>query len=265
MLRISKLIALLTDFGTRDHYVGSFKGILLSNDPHVNIIDITHSLDPFNIQEASYTLWASFRSFPRGTLFCCVVDPGVGSDRDIVLLSTKHYRFIAPANGLLDIVAADIDIEECVIVNVKRCQSLGIIPRTISATFHGRDIIAPLAASIAKGIQPALCGRQSFYPVRPIFFKKHEAPARVLSIDRFGNIITNIESESQEKLRRWMKGLKVKNHSVTSWITHYHEAVSNRPYLITGSSGLVEIVVNKESAAKTLGVTLETRIRVLKS
>jgi S-adenosylmethionine hydrolase len=251
-------IVLLTDFGTSDHYAGTMKGVILSINPRAQVIDLTHEVHPQNIQEAGYLLWASYRYFPEQTIFVAVVDPGVGSGRRILCLEAAHRTFIAPDNELLNFV-----IEQ---ENVSRSYEILQPPRflsgPVSSTFHGRDIFAPLAALLSIGKPVSRFGRPFDVkkPTSP-FYKPEKGieAARILHIDRFGNIITNVPEEYFEDCTIGVGITKVSKH-----IRSYAEAPQNHACLIVGSSGLIEVVVKGGSAAETLRADLATAITVLK-
>ena len=148
------IIALLTDFGTKDYFVGAMKGVILNINENAKIIDITHEIEPQNIRSASFTLRACYKNFPPKTIFVAVVDPGVGSERRAILVETEDYFFIAPDNGLLSFIFNESDdflVYE--ITNEK------FFNQPVSQTFHGRDIFAPCAAHLSKGVLPAEFGK----------------------------------------------------------------------------------------------------------
>lgn len=252
------LIALLTDFGSRDHYVGTMKGVIKSISPDAEIVDITHEVSPHNIREAGYLLWASYRYFPRKTVFVSIVDPGVGSSRKIIAVQTSSYTFVAPANGLLDWIV----LQENVTQSFEILQPPTPLTGRISSTFHGRDIVAPLAAYISMGKPLRRFGKE--------FRLKKPAPClysdsdnitvpRLLHIDRFGNIVTNIPERLFDKCVVGVGTTKVSKH-----IRTYAEAPDSIPCLLVGSSGLIEVVVKEGSAAHTLRADLSTQITVLR-
>lgn len=251
------IIALLTDFGDRDHYVGTMKGVILSLNPHARIVDITHNVQPQCVDEAAYLLWASYHYFPGGTVFTCVVDPGVGSKRKIICVETDRYSFVAPENGLLDFIVQQENVRQA--VEVVHADEFGLKP--ISTTFHGRDIFAPLAALISLGKPLSRFGtRHSLKDPPRLFFEpeRDARTARVLHIDRFGNIVTNIPKEYFEAFE-----VKVGTTTVTRRIHNYSEAPKGLPCLIVGSSGLIEIAVGNGSASTALRANLETPVVVL--
>ncbi len=253
-----RLIALLSDFGDRDHYAGTMKGVILSINPRARIIDISHNVSPQNIVEAGYLLWASYKYFPDGTVFVCVVDPGVGGGRKIICVETARHQFIAPDNGLLDFIILQEDIlRSYQIVNPPR-----IGAKKISATFHGRDIFAPLAASLSKGSSASQFGkRYDLKKPSPLFYEPENGMtrARILHIDHFGNLITNIPERYFDR-----HSVKVGAADITKHIRSYTEAPQADPCMIVGSNGLIEVVVTEGSASEMLNASLQTPITVLK-
>ncbi len=254
---LQPVIALLTDFGSLDHYVGTMKGVILSINPEANIVDISHSVGPQNVAEGSYLLWATYPYFPRHTIFLCVVDPGVGTDRKIVCLETPLYQFVAPDNGLLDLVLANE--KNSTAYEVTASPQLGSNPR--SATFHGRDIFAPLVAHLSLGERAAGFGKNCVLRSRKKIFydpKSDGLHGFVLHIDRFGNLITNVPGAFANGLV-----LRLGAVEVLRQIGNFSEGSEGQPCLMVGSSGLVEIVVRNGSAAKLLSASLGMEIEVL--
>jgi hypothetical protein len=245
------VIALLTDFGENDHYAGTMKGVILSINSRATIVDISHHVSPYNVRQAGYLLWASYRSFPDGTIFVCVVDPGVGGKRKIVGVETDRFVFVAPDNGLLDMVRAQEDIHQSYeIVSAPRIDA-----RSISTTFHGRDVFAPLAAALSQGKSVKQFGRlYKMNKAAPIFYErgKENAEARILHIDRFGNLVTNIPAKYFDRC-----AVRIGRSTITTFIRNYDEAPRNTPCIIVGSSGLFEIVLREGSAAERFGVSLQ--------
>lgn len=254
---LQRPVALLTDFGDSDHYAGTLKGVIFSINPEVRLIDISHNVSPQNIREAGYLLWASYRYLPDGTIFVCVVDPGVGTDRKIIFVETDRHTFIAPDNGLLDFVLHQENVRRS--YEIVRPPQFGSKP--ISATFHGRDIFAPLAAYCSMGKSVTRFGSPCDLrkPNSPFYEpEKGDVGARILHIDYFGNLITNIPERCFAQCP-----ISVNKVRVLTRIQTYAEAPHNRPCIIVGSNGLIEIVLKQGSAAKALGVDLQTPITVL--
>ncbi|TLY27641.1 MAG: SAM-dependent chlorinase/fluorinase, partial [Ignavibacteria bacterium] len=155
-MRSRPTIALLTDFGLSDPYVGSMKGVISAIAPGTPILDLSHEVLPQNITQAGYLLWSCYKYFPAGTIFVCVVDPGVGSGRRVLCVDGAGYRFLGPDNGLLQLVLDSLDGYSIVIVENRR-----YFRNEISPTFHGRDIFAPVAAHLSRGVRSASLGRRT--------------------------------------------------------------------------------------------------------
>ena len=192
------IITLLTDFGIKDEFVASLKGVILSINKDVKIVDISHHIEPQNIIEAAYMIKAVYKYFPKGTIHVIVVDPGVGTARDIIVVESEDYIFIAPNNGILGLVINEIKINSIIKDFNKK-----FLLKSISQTFHGRDIFAPVAAHISKGIKIEEIG--DFVSINnlekinfslPFISSKMELIGTIIAIDRFGNLITNISFNS---------------------------------------------------------------------
>jgi S-adenosylmethionine hydrolase len=217
------LIALLTDFGNRDPFVGVMKGVIASRAPKARVIDLCHGIAPGDIPGAALALRSSVPYFPKGTLFVTVVDPGVGSRRRILFARAKDHAFLAPDNGVLSWV--DEKLIECrAVTNTK----LFLSP--VSGTFHGRDIFAPVAAALSKGTSPSRLG--------PAITDRLRAPwpsDALVSFDRFGNAVTSIPSKGTRSILYKGRSYPVR--------THYAAVASGQPLAVAGSSGLVELSV----------------------
>lgn len=220
---MDKSIALLTDFGHRDPFVGVMKGVIASRAPKARVIDLCHDLAPGDITAAALALRASVPYFPKGTLFVTVVDPGVGSRRRVVWARTKTHSFLAPDNAVLSWVPDPLI--ECRAVTNK---SLFLSP--LSGTFHGRDIFAPVAAALIRSSKPPLLG-----PRISDLLKAPFPVNRLLSFDRFGNAVTSIPSKGARSILYKGRSYPVR--------THYASVPSGKPLAVAGSSGLVELSV----------------------
>jgi S-adenosylmethionine hydrolase len=257
------VIGLLTDFGLQDHYVAVMKGVILSMNPDVTFIDISHNVQPYHISQASYLLWSSYQYLPKGTLIVCIVDPGVGSERHILGVKTQNYTFLAPDNGVLDFVLHKERIFEHVSITDQSAKKY--VRRDISLTFHGRDLFAPLAAHFTLGTKLQQLGIESKPRIStpPFVSLRTEAmQARILHIDQFGNIITNITSEDFSQSSKNIQAISVGRNLVSRWIRFYDEAPENTPSLIIGSNGLIEISVKRGNAAQRLNASLDTPIKI---
>jgi hypothetical protein len=256
MSKSSPLVVLLTDFGLRDQYASLMKGTMLAICPTLRIVDITHDVEPQNIQQAAYLLWASYRHFPSSSIFACVVDPGVGTSRDIIVARTKRHVFLAPDNGLLDLVLWQEKVNEITVLQSGSPKLRSILPANISNTFHGRDIFAPVSAHLAKGQRLGSLGAKRRVDwLQPPFVDRSNPrnQARILHIDRFGNIITNIVG-LENGPPEGMLGIGLGRSKIRRWIVNYESAPSSVPCLIVGSCGLVEITMKNKSAAAALRV-----------
>ena len=261
--RVRTTIALLTDFGSLDQYVASMKAVMLSLNPSLQLVDITHQILPYRIREAAYVLWSVYNYFPQGTIFVNVVDPGVGSGRRILVMKTKKYTFIAPDNGLLDFVLYQEKNATAVEVTQASLKKYAI--GEISSTFHGRDLMAPLAAYLANEVPIRQFGTPYTLPeiLSPFVRTRADVVSPcIFHIDNYGNIITNLRSFEMEKSMKAIQTISVGSNMVSKWIRIYDEAPENTPCLIVGSSGLVEISAKNNSAARLLHASLESKVKV---
>ena len=256
-------IALLTDFGLHDQYVASMKGVMLSINSSLNIVDITHEIQPYRIRQAAFMLWSVYNYFPKDTIFVNVVDPGVGSGRRIIVMKTKNYTFIAPDNGLLNFVVYQEKSVTAVEITQSSLKKYAL--GDISSTFHGRDLIAPLAAYLSDNIPIKHFGVPFTLPeiLSPFVRSRTDVVSLcVLHIDNFGNIITNLQSFEVEKSMKAIQTISIGSNMVSKWIRFYDEAPENTPCLIVGSSGLVEISAKNNSAARFLRASLDSILKV---
>ncbi len=244
-------IALLTDFGTADPYVAALKGVLLSAVPGIRITDISHDVPRHNVSSAAYILRAAAPWFPRGTIFVCVVDPGVGTKRRILCLKLSGCTFLAPDNGLLERFADRNGVGRWYALKPPASG------QRVSATFHGRDIMAPAAARLAGGDRLASLARPVHAPRTIRFLSRAprqgggKVEGSVLHVDRFGNIITSIVMPGRptSSFR-----VKIGRKTVRTLCSTYDEAPAATPFIITGSSGLLEVSINRGDAARALRI-----------
>jgi S-adenosylmethionine hydrolase len=253
------VIGLFSDFGWDDPYVAQVKGVIFTVNPNARVIDLIHTVSTFNPAESSYLLDQSAQEFPAGTIFVAVVDPQVGTDRDPVLVETSQGKlFLGPDNGLFTDV---IDHE-----GFGRAWKLDkpeyYRPGDLSHTFHGRDIFAPVAAHLAAGIDPDRVGTPirslTMLPVKEPTLAGDALSVQVLHIDRFGNVILNLQSGS-EMAAKLKEGTLVKisigKDSYTGpLVKTYADVEKGRLLLLYGGSGLLEISMNQGSAARQLKV-----------
>ena len=251
-----KIIALLTDFGTKDYFVGAMKGVILSINPNANIVDITHEIEPQNIASAAFTLRACYKNFPPRTIFVVVVDPGVGSNRKAILVETADYYFIAPDNGLLSFIFSERkDFKVFELTEEK------FFAAKVSATFHGRDVFAPVAANLTNGVQSAEFGLQTKDYIQLDEYAPHvesneSIVGEIIHIDRFGNLITNLK---QENLPDEFVA-EVNNTKINKLLNYFAEAEKSELFMIFGSAGFLEIVAFQDSAADLLGANVGAKI-----
>jgi hypothetical protein len=255
---MNNIIALITDFGTRDYFVGAMKGVILSINAAAQIVDITHEIPAQDIGAASFNLRACYENFPRKTIFVAVVDPGVGSARRAILVEAKDYYFIAPDNGLLSFI---FNREEN--FRVFELSDERFFLRPLSRTFHGRDVFAPCAAHLSKGVNPAEFGVEIkdfifFAENDPRKISETEIEAEIIHVDRFGNLITNLKKE--ELTENFFVEINETNIDIIR--SYYAEAEKDELFLIAGSAGFLEIAAFENSAAKLLNAARGQKIFV---
>jgi hypothetical protein len=262
-------ITLLTDFGIEDEYVGSMKGVILSINPSVAIVDITHQIDPQDIIQAAYAIKSSYCYFPEKTIHLIVVDPGVGGERDIIAVQMMGYIFIAPDNGVLTLIYDEGNIDAIV-----RIENSTFFLKSISQTFHGRDIIAPIGAHLSQGVELSRLGSETglgdvvrLPDLRCDMSQKGVLSGKIVSIDRFGNLITNIDSKQlNEDDRRGQKRkpqIWIGQSRVLGIAATYESAEQNKPLALIGSRGYLEVAVNKGSAERYFKVKKGDIVKVI--
>ena len=248
------VVALLSDFGTRDHYAGAMKGVVLGICPDAALVDITHDVPPHDILTADLELAASYRSFPVGSVFLVVVDPGVGSARRGLAADVGDYRLVAPDNGVLTSVFEATPPKRVVELTERRYAR-----PTVSRTFEGRDRFAPAAAWLAKGIQLSALGR----PVTDYRTLDIPAPAaeegriagEVLLVDRFGNLVTNIDRRAFERLAQsGTIQIEAGAHGIGRLVETYADIGGDEVCALFGSTDHLEFAANSTSAAERLGL-----------
>lgn len=262
------VIALLTDFGLSDPYVGVMKGVILSVSPSAQVVDLAHGVAPQDIAGAAYSLYSAYPYFPDNTVFTVVVDPGVGSGRRIVSLRTGRGIFLAPDNGVLTPVMDRETIHEAVSV-----ENPEYFLHPVSRTFHGRDIFAPAAARLAAGVALSHFGPELSVSA---LVRLDVAPPEmdtdgclagtVIAVDRFGNLITNIGrgditaafgDAAAESLKTIIGGFEINGLSET-----YQSVPQNAPLVVFGSGDMLEISVNGGNAASDFGKSRGDRVLV---
>ncbi len=257
------VVTLTTDFGLADHFGGAMKGVVLDVLPEANIIDISHAVQAFDVLDGALMISAAYSYFPAGTVHMVVVDPGVGSERRAILAAVGEHYFVAPDNGVLSLVYQNAER-----ISVREITSSHYFRQPVSTTFHGRDIFAPVAANLAKGVDPAKFGEEitdyaAFAAPRPKAAPDGSLRGIVLKIDRFGNLMTNIQAadaphilgENAPPVR-----IVVGQREITDLLTHYAQGAPGKLFGIIGSAGYLEISSNRASAAKLLGAGKGTEV-----
>ena len=257
------VIALLTDFGIGDGDVGVMKGVIAGITPDTHIIDITHNVGPQNVSSGAWILAASYRYFPKNTVFVCVVDPGVGGTRGAIALHAGDWYFVGPDNGLFSYVMSEQPVHAAVLL----ANSSYHLP-TVSSTFHGRDIFAPVGAYLARGLTDIFF--ELGPPVEPAALRRFEVGgavrngttinAHIVHVDNFGNLITSIPLTFVPELYTVPKvKIVFKDNGIT--VEKLHQYFAEEPddghaFIYGDSSGYVGIAVRNGNAAKTLGIGL---------
>ncbi len=261
------IITLTTDYGARDPFTASVKGVILRINPQAQIVDISNEITPQDIWEAAYVLKSAYSHFPKGTVHLAVVDPGVGSGRRPIVVVTESYYFVGPDNGIFSLIYRDAER-----LRVHHITSTHYFLPNPGPTFHGRDVFAPVAGWLAKGIPSGNFGEEI------TDFSKLNVPApkvtpngiegHVVHIDRFGNVITDIlyqdiqpllgegadlETASVMSAGREIKGLK----------KYYAEAAPGVPGAIINSSGALEIFMYKQNARTALSIKRGEVVRLI--
>jgi S-adenosylmethionine hydrolase len=248
------IITLTTDFGTSDHLVGSMKGVILNINPAARIVDINHSVTPFDILDGALSIANSYRYFPSRTIHVIIVDPGVGTERRPILVSGEKHFFVAPDNGVLSMI---YERESC---TVRHITAEHYFLNPVSPTFHGRDIFAPTAGWLSKAFQSEAFGEVITDHVRFTMPKaKSDGKAVkgvVLRVDAFGNLMTNLTVDDIPvgTLGGGAIKLAVNGKPVLRFAQTFAAGNPNEVIAVLGSAGYVEIAVNRGNAARTLAV-----------
>jgi len=252
-----RLITLLTDFGLEDEYVGVLKGVILGLNPDARIVDLSHGIDPQDVRQAAYLLKSAYPYFPMGTIHMAVVDPDVGSQRAILAARYDDHVFLAPDNGLLSGLWQEHPPDLLVQV-----QNTALCLNPISHSFHGRDIFAPIAAHLSLGMAigdlgPTFAWDQAVGLTSPIVTSQgdDQAGGQVIAIDHFGNLVTNITAARISHLNPQEITIRVGNHCIGGLSKNYSQAEAGQALALIGSRQLMEIAVNRASAAQQLNVT----------
>jgi S-adenosyl-L-methionine hydrolase (adenosine-forming) len=268
------IIALITDYGESDWFAGEMKAAILNRAPGAVIVDVTHQIPPCDIRCAAFSLMCSYRTFPSGTVFCIVVDPGVGTNRAALAAECKGdppgrgdsasrpYYFVGPDNGVLS-WALKKEPKSAIRI-IERPE---LLPAKISATFHGRDIFGPIAAHLSAGTAFETIGpvAETFVqlPWPSLIHEKNSVRGSIIHIDRFGNAVTTIDAEALASLPRPAENLHlVKYGNKLPIRTYFQEVPSGQGLGYIGSAGYLEIAINNANAATVFGLHIGDKVEV---
>jgi hypothetical protein len=256
------IVTLLTDFGTKDYYVASMKGVILRINPRCTLIDITHQIKPHDIKGGAFILANAYSSFPKGTIHLSVVDPGVGGPRKPILVASANYFFVGPDNGLFTLALRKERVKQVIALT----NSKYFLPQ-ISTTFHGRDIFAPVAGHLSLGIKPNVFGKEidswAEFSFRKPEVKSKRLEGEIIHIDAFGNLVSNI---NEQDFFRFVKGrpfvIRTGRRVIRGLKKGYWEGEKGELMALFGSGGFLEISVREGRAQKTLKVKEGDSIQV---
>ncbi|MBI3853618.1 MAG: SAM-dependent chlorinase/fluorinase [Verrucomicrobia bacterium] len=256
-----QLITLTTDFGTRDWFVGTMKGVILGIAPRAQVVDISHEIPAGDIRAGAFALAASYRFFPRKTVHVAVVDPGVGSARRAIAVQTNDYFFVGPDDGVLSLALAREKIK-----TIRLLTNEAFFRTPVSHTFHGRDVFAPVAAHLCKGIDIGKLGpkQNEFVRLNWRSPRPHHGMVQgeVIYLDHFGNAITNINAELIAQLKPSLLGIFAKQKRLCLLKDFYQAVPVGKPVGVIGSSGFLEIAVNGGSAVQEFGLKIGDTVTV---
>lgn len=250
------LLTLITDFGTREYYVGALKGSILEVHPDIELVDLSHEVSSHDVLAGALTAAGSCPWFPPRTVHLIVVDPGVGSERRVLIAATDRHRYVAPDNGVLSLVFRQDPPSRVIAVEAEHYYRHPVCP-----TFHARDILGPVAAWLAKGIAVENFGSEvSDYKLLTLPSPVEESGrlhGRVLHIDKFGNIITTFTQRELDEFRtrhpQWR--LRIGNKTIERLVQYYSQGAEGEAIALTGSSGFLEIAVARRPASQVLQVS----------
>jgi len=261
-----RIVTLLTDFGLRDHYVAAMKGVMLSINPNLRFVDLTHLVPPGDIFGGAFTLGRVWELFPAGTIHLAVVDPGVGTARKAIAVSAGAQLFVAPDNGLLTWV-----FEKAEGFSAHEITADHYLRHPVSSTFHGRDVFAPAAAWLSRDIPLHQIGPERASPVRlkiPTLTRVRDAliQASILAVDQFGNLITNLRPADVPAYNPEGGGscrILIAQREIIAFRRTFADGQPGELFVVPGSSGYLEIVMRDGSAASELKVKTGTPVGVV--
>ncbi len=265
-MSIQRVITFTTDFGSTEHYVGAMKGVICSIQPGAALVDITNGVQSFDLLDGAIAISQAYSYFPKDTVHIVVVDPGVGGARRPILATAGDHMFVGPDNGVLSLI---YEREER--VSVRHITSEHYFHQPVSSTFHGRDIFAPVAAYLSKGVEVAKFGEEitdyvRFLAPKPKPLTPDSWKAVVLKTDKFGNLITNITARDLPQLFAANPPpfkITVGKAEVTKLHPSYVAGVQNEIFAVPGSAGFLEISANRASAARLAGADKGSEVSVV--
>ena len=260
------IITLTTDFGTNDHFIGTMKGVILSIEPDAQIIDICHAVQAFDVLDGALTISQAYSYFPTGTIHMVVVDPGVGTARRPLIVSSDRHHFVAPDNGVLSLI-----YQREQRLSARHVTGEHYFLQPVSNTFHARDVFSPVAAYLAKGVDPEKFGEAvtdfvRFSAPKPKAANENTLRGVVLKVDRFGNLISNITPQDAPMLFGENPGafkIVVGQREIREIKEAYALGAPGEVFGIMGSMGYLEVAANRGSAAQLLGVGKGTDVNIL--
>ena len=261
-----RLITFTTDFGVNDHFVGTMKGVILQINPSAQIVDICNGVNSFDILDGALTIAQAYKYYPANTLHMVIVDPGVGSARRPLLVTTSNHIFLAPDNGVLSLV---YEREER--LSVRHITAEHYFLQPVSNTFHGRDVFAAVAGWMSKGVEVAKFGDEitdfvRFGAPKPKPVNEKLLKGIVLKADRFGNLITNFTAHDVAQLFSENPPpfkIVIGKHEITKLKSNYAQGVPGELFGIMGSMGYLEISANRAAATRVIGVDKGTEVGIL--
>ena len=261
----SRIVTFTTDFGLSDPFVGMMHGVVFNIHPETTVVDISHAVPSFDVLDGAWTIAQAYRFFPPLTVHVVVIDPGVGSARRPIIVETDDYVFVAPDNGVLSLVEAKEPK-----FSVRHIAAERYFLQPVSQTFHGRDIFAPVAGWLSKGVAPLEFGPEiSDYVRLQLPAVEHigdnSLRGEVLKVDKFGNLITNISAQDAPALFGLSApafSLLIAGQTVTRLCGSYAEGGEDQFFAITGSSGYLEVAARQASAAEKLAAGVGTPVGI---
>jgi len=248
------IITLTTDFGSKDNYIGIIKGLITFLNRKASVIDISNEVPPFNIDAGRYLLETSYLNFPPGTIHLAIIDPGVGTERKIVIVETSHCLFVGPDNGLFTFLDRSSIIKIIPVTNTK------YFLKDVSPTFHGRDVMAPVTAYLSLGVVPEEFGRPIKSILRPRGRRISKGRGRIIYIDRFGNLVTSIK---ETDLPSGKYTILLNEHKIGRLRKTFGSVKAGKPVCYINSFGYLEIAINQGSAAEIFNITDTSKTKIL--